>query len=481
MADAARADVTSSTDFAMRHRSAQVTFQNCATCHTGWLASSATSGTSSALWRPGLFHAMLATQPGSCVDCHLVSEPKAASSTQSSWTYLFASSTASNQGQWMNHGSAWVVGQDCFLCHATNAGTTGSAWLKSTSFHAKVANPLTCQECHGLTNGKGAVAGTGNNLPAGLVNSTTITKASSPTTTGVAPGTFDQISHTDFNVAGRDCRLCHTQAGTSSVVGVAGKEWAQANFHANFTASNPLTLSPTTGRCSNCHYSLKPGPAFTTYNHASVSSTVGTQDCSSCHSYPGTGTSTPNWLGATGTPQYIAVGGFVIPNPPASTTGTIQLGIATLPHPTLSGTTTCASCHTGGIGGTGAIGYDHASTLINTNCSACHETGSNLLAPVWNGTTTQSGGVGDTRPFTLTALNPSICNGTTIPRTPGSASLLGYHYAPSDCSLCHTTPKGIATGKTGATYTSVWKFKHPPKTGSTNVQPCSICHNNGCN
>ena len=40
--------------------------------------------------------------------------------------------------------------------------------------------------------------------------------------------------------------------------------------------------------------------------------------------------------------------------------------------------------------GKGATGYDHAPTLINTNCGACHEDGANLIGTPWNGATTSS-------------------------------------------------------------------------------------------
>ena len=97
------------------------------------------------------------------------------------------------------------------------------------------------------------------------------------------------------------------------------------------------------------------------------------------------------------------MGGFTIPAPPAAAP-TTQTGIANLPHPTVASGTSCATCHAGGAGGKQAIGYDHASALINAACSACHEAGSNLVGTAWNGHTTQAAGAGDTRPFTLTSI-----------------------------------------------------------------------------
>ena len=268
-----------------------------------------------------------------------------------------------------------------------SAKATGSAWSKSDSFHTVVTKATSCQECHGLTNGGGSVAGTKNNLPSGLTSSTMATSAATGSSTRIPAGTLAQISHADVNVSGHDCSFCHTQAGASTTAGIQGKEWAQATFHANFTSSaNPLVVNGTTGRCSNCHMNVKPGAAFTAQDHSSFTNASGSTDCSSCHSFPGTGTvSSPNWLGAGGgVPATIPVGGFMVSQPPA-TSATTQKGITNLPHPTVGSGVSCSSCHTGGAGGLGAIGYDHKSSLINSNCNSCHEAGSNLVGTKWNG------------------------------------------------------------------------------------------------
>jgi hypothetical protein len=464
MADAAVADVTSATSYRMQHRSTQVTTQNCQTCHTGALAQAATQTPTATQWKPGAFHASVATTPSACIDCHSVSRP--AQSTQSDLVYaLSLGGTASNGAQWMSHAASYVVGRDCAACHAAQAGT---AFSKSTRFHVTVA-PTTCRECHGLTNGGGAVPGTGNNMPATLTNSTTASTASADTSTGVPAGTLDQISHADVNVTGHDCNFCHTQVGPSSTAGITGKEWAQASFHVHFDAANPLVINGTSGRCSSCHMNVKPGAGFTPQDHSSFTSASGTTDCSACHSYPGTGTtSAPNWLGAAGgAPQYLNVGGFTIPRPPAGTVAT-QSGIANLPHPTV-GSNACTTCHATSAGGRGAKGYDHASALINANCAACHEAGSDLIGTIWNGATTQAAGAGDSRPFTLSSVVASRGNGTLTVTKPN-------HFYPVDCAQCHVKPSGIATITTGATYTSAWTFPH--NTGAmTNPSTCNLCHN----
>ncbi len=471
MADAARADVSSGALYAMAHQSAHLTQQRCDVCHTTALARSTGTPPASSAWNPGVFHASVATQPTACLDCHSGSDPTAP--TQSTVTYaLAAGATASNVAQWMNHASSEVVALDCARCHAGDARSSGAAWSRSTPYHASVATPGTCRACHGLANGNGSTIGTGNNLPVGLTSSSMVSSAASDPATGVPSGTHDQITHADVNVSGFDCNFCHTQTGPSSVTGIQGKEWAQASFHTRFSSATPLTMNGTTGRCSNCHMNVKPGAAFAAMDHSSFTNAAGSQDCSSCHAWPGTGTaSAANWLGASGAPQYIFVGGFTIPAPPAPTP-TTQPGIANLPHPGTA-TLACSSCHTGGVGGKQAIGYDHASTLINTNCNSCHETGTNLIGTVWNGATSQGAGAGDSRPITLTNL--------TATRGGDSCRLtVTNHFYPVDCSQCHQVPAGTGATTTGTGYTGAWTFPHNTA-AMTNPSTCQLCHSQpGC-
>jgi Cytochrome c7 and related cytochrome c len=472
MADATKADVNSGTNFTMKHGSTQLTFQTCQTCHPSAFAKGSSTPIAATLWQTGAFHGSVATQPSACIDCHSVSEPAAGAATQSAISYTLSSGgTSSNTGQWMNHGSGQVGGKDCVACHAADAKATGSAWSKADSFHAIVTKASTCQECHGLTNGGGSVAGTKNNLPSGLTSSTMATSAATGSSTGIPAGTLAQISHADVNVTGHDCGFCHTQAGVSTMAGIQGKEWAQAQFHANFTSSgNPLVVNGTTGRCSNCHMNVKPGAAFTAQDHSSFTNASGSTDCSSCHSVPGTGTvSAPNWLGVAGggVPATIPVGGFTISQPPA-TSATTQKGITSLPHPTVGTGVTCATCHTGGAGGVGAIGYDHTSSLINSNCNSCHEAGSNLVGTKWNGATAQGSGAGDTRPYTIASLVVSKSGSHTVSNSYS-------HFYPVDCRECHSVPSGNGLTTTGSAYTSAWSFPHK-ESNMTNSSTCNMCH-----
>jgi hypothetical protein len=475
MASGSLANVTSGVLYAMSHASTQLTFQTCTTCHTTALTSAPGAPYLATDWKPGAYHASVPAQPAACIDCHAVSEPLPNHSTQSSWTYTLAlGGTTTNSAQWMNHGAAPVAGADCVKCHAADAKAAVTTWSKSTQFHLAVTAPGTCQACHGLLNGGGAVVGTNNNLPVGVTNSSMLSTAPAGTNTGVPAGTFAQISHADVNVTGNDCSFCHTQAGISSSPAIQGHEWAQASFHTSFTASTPLLLNGGTGRCSNCHLNVKPGTSYTAQDHSGFTATS-TQDCSACHSWPGTGTSAaPNWKGATGTPLYITVGGFTIPAPPAATP-TTQTGIASLPHPTVTAPTTCATCHSGGVPGKMAIGYDHKSGLANSACNACHEAGTNLLGTPWNGATAQASGAGDSRPFTLTAVtaqrgsNGGTCNITAA-----------KHFYPVDCGQCHAAPAGTGPVTTGSAYTTAWLFPHT-QSKMTNPGTCNLCHvGQGC-
>ncbi len=466
------ADVASGTLYAMSHGSALVTIQRCDACHAAALAASAGTPVAATQWRPGAYHASVAPQPPACLDCHGVSVPAAA--TQSATVYVLGSgATATNGAQWMSHAASGVVGADCAACHAADAAS--GAWSRSTAYHANVAAPGSCQTCHGVANGNGSVAGTGNNLPFGLTDSTTLTTASADATTGVPPGTHDQIVHTDVNVTAHDCGFCHTQVGPSTALGVQGQEWAQASLHASFSANTPLVMDGTAGRCSDCHMNVRPGTSFTAQDHSAFTDAAGTQDCSTCHGWPGTGTpSAPNWLGGGAAPQYITVGGFTIPDPPASPP-TVQVGIPDLPHPSTA-TATCATCHAAGIGGKGAIGYDHASTLIATNCAACHEAGSDLVGTVWNGATSETSGAGDTRPFTLPSVRATFQGDSATETTPNHF-FLDRAGAQVDCRWCHVTPTGIGVATTGTAYSTAWAFQHPPQNPVLDF--CYQCHPNG--
>src|SRR5262249_12365625 len=118
-----------------------------------------------------------------------------------------------------------------------------------------------------------------------------------------------------------------------------------------------------------------------------------------------------------------------------------------------------------------AIGYDHASALISSNCGACHEAGSPFVGTRWNGATAQASGAGDTRPFTLTSVTATRSGNRLNVTYPN-------HFYPVDCKQCHAKPSGIATAQTGSGYTSAWTFPHASP-AMTNPSTCLMCHTNG--
>jgi hypothetical protein len=448
---------------------AQAALAACANCHPNSAAGN---------YVPGYLHAPLATlgksdptitQPKTCASCHSDAVPIG-----------FVGPTASKRtppsGPMKHDAVTWangkptttaLVSKECGLCHASSTGGSGENWATgkaggTTAYHVPLtvagqAQPSSCVDCHA------------NSTSTGTTNSNTPTSAQTGSSTGIAAGTMAQFTHADGNVSGRDCNLCHTQNGPSTQAGVQGKEWQQAKFHGVFTSGqNPPVLDKASGRCSNCHIAEKPGAAYTAYDHGALSNTPGSDDCASCHIFPGTGTlASPNWKGAAGVPPFIVVGGFPIPQPPA-TAPTTQAGINNLPHPTVATGTACTACHQTAAGGKQATGYDHKSTLINTNCNSCHEAGSNLVGTKWSGATTQGTGTGDTRPFTIVGL---------VPSTGGNRRALsqGYnHFYPVDCAECHLVPAGNGPVTTGAAFKSAWRFDH--KERRMQQSTCNMCH-----
>ena len=149
---------------------------------------------------------------------------------------------------------------------------------------------------------------------------------------------------------------------------------------------------------------------------------------------------------------------------------TLQAGIFNLPHPASgSGGFTCTSCHSSPTGGRKAIGYDHKSTLINANCDACHEAGSDLVSTAWNASTSAGAGAGDTRPFTLAGLVPSTKANTR------ALSNSFNHFYPVDCHECHDVPTGTGAASAGTAYRAAWRLDHT-EANMTNPSTCNMCH-----
>jgi hypothetical protein len=122
------------------------------------------------------------------------------------------------------------------------------------------------------------------------------------------------------------------------------------------------------------------------------------------------------------------------------------------------------------VGATNAVGYDHASALATTACSACHEAGSNLVGTAWNGATVQGSGAGDTRPFTLTSIvaHKGGAGGDSCTVTAPS------HFYPVHCGECHAVPGGTGAVTTGTAYATAWSFPHTESIMAYDT--CTLCH-----
>jgi hypothetical protein len=300
----------------------------------------------------------------SCVDCHIkpTVNPK----------------VSAIDAQHMSHASSSVP-NDCVACHISDlsAGVTPTLWSTSSGFHAGTNSNTSksgtvigsCQECHGLTNGGGATAGTNNDLPAALVSSTTLSTFPNGNST-----IFDQIDHRAPSVVGKDCNLCHTN------IGATGPKWKSAKFHAIVSVTGSSTA------CETCHANVQPSGLANGEMHSDGAHNT----CGSCHTNPaGTGSigstsNPPNWLGAAG-------------GMPATVTLTAPSASGwsnlTMPHPTPASGVTCAMCHGASIGKT-LIGWDHdnASLVNNTTyCAYCHLSGqANIASAGISGYTTVS-------------------------------------------------------------------------------------------
>ncbi|MHB8876868.1 MAG: hypothetical protein ACYC8T_24490 [Myxococcaceae bacterium] len=471
----AKADVTVPdaglpSTFTMKHRSTLVTLQACATCHAGALARSTTSPAAATLWKVGAYHASLTatTQPAACLDCHAASDPTGA--TQGTVVYALAQGgTPTNGGQWTNHTDAAVTGKDCATCHLADAKVSSSAWSRGTAFHAKVSNVTACAKCHGLTNGRGTVVGTNNNMPAGLNDTVTLT-----TSTAAAANTHDQIAHTDSNVTRFDCNVCHTQVGPSTAAGVQGKEWAKAAFHKNFTAARPLVLNGTTGRCSNCHLNVKPGTAYTKHNHSAYTGTS-TQDCSSCHSFPGTSSTTPNWLGASG--GHATTGSTAASALDCNTchgqAGSAQkrLTVSAASHRGgISNGNRCTSCHVNFAGFKDTVAnlkYSHTNATANVGgCVTCHPFAGGLYTTLTNTPALTRPTAPGGHQFSQSLSVTGSFDGDSFTSNHSNSGL-------TRCGSCHQYAATTAS-------TNVWTFKHRPSnpgiSNSKSTSGCSMCH-----
>ena len=289
-------------------------------------------------------------------------------------------------------------------------------------------------------------------------------------------GTHDQITHTDVNVTGHDCNFCHTQVGPlDGAPASQGKEWAQAKFHANFTAANPLVMNGTTGRCSNCHLNVKPGAGFAAQDHSALHQRVG-QRRTAARATRGRAPARPPRPTGSAPPaacrSYITVGGFPIPaaagrhgddadrhRQPAAPDGGARHGLHHLPR------------DRGGRQGRHRLrprldAHQHQLRLLPRGGQQPRRHGVERRdhapppAPATRG------------PYTLTSV---------VATKGGSKLTVTYpnHFYPVDCYQCHSAPSGIGDGHHRDRLHQRVDLPAHDQSKMTNPSTCVMCHTNG--
>ena len=88
-----------------------------------------------------------------------------------------------------------------------------------------------------------------------------------------------------------------------------GQEWKQATFHRNFHRGQPAGHQRHHRALQQLPLQREAGASYTAQDHSAYSATSAT-DCAACHGWPGTDTTTPNWLGAAGAHAATGSDGF---------------------------------------------------------------------------------------------------------------------------------------------------------------------------
>ena len=347
---------------AMDHATTQLTtaqLQNCTLCHQPVSAK-------------GIFHSALTAaniaQPTRCAECHLASAgpngfvgPDDTRRSPVTGPMLHDAKVWSLSAAQMARSNTALVTQDCAVCHKKPGNSWNGAAYHSTLGAANLGQPSSCLDCHA------------NSRPTGLTASDT------PSSSSVGAGLFAQMSHANTDTRPKDCNVCHTG-------GTVGSSWKNAGFHAH--VSNPAT------RCDTCHMGEKPTVVVSGFSHSGI----GTSDCKSCHTFPGTGVlgnanNPPNWKGAGGAvPQSISL---------APPTGT-NWGTLTVPHPSTTSRTgmNCATCHVNYNPNLSIKGYDHNAPVTGIKCVYCHTTNQQVVnsgVAITTRPTNHEGGVSPTR------------------------------------------------------------------------------------
>ena len=199
-----------------------------------------------------------------CKECHAAGQPTGivARSTLQPMQHgiIFASPATVAGGS-----AAGVKDLDCSTCHADPMGV-----FSDGIFHGNTASATLqdCVSCHYLTMADGPTA-------------------------DVQSGTAYRMRHTSAQMTFQSCTTCHPSAlANAANPTLAAESWQPGHYH------TVLAVQPTA--CNDCHTISVPAASLATFDHSAFTNVAGNRDCSDCHTFPGTGTTTtPNWLGAT--------------------------------------------------------------------------------------------------------------------------------------------------------------------------------------
>lgn len=312
----------------------------------------------------------------------------------------------------MDHGSYNTT--SCTTCH------TGSTYSNG-SFHANIGTqPTTCNNCH-TSALEGFILGSSINKP---------------------------IDHNHTSLSSKDCSTCHSSPSSTN----SNILFKDGSFHTK------LLTQPTS--CKECHSGkILDQPVWGTKDH----STIGSSDCISCHTFPGTGTTaTPNWKGAMAhTKTFLSSASNSCVSCHQLTGSSSSPMFA--PSPVLTGNVNKLFAHSisGSVNGSKSIS---AST-----CLGCHSAAAvNALGPSLdgNGIYTLTGGVKTQWVGTGTFSNHKFPSSVTYNASTGAITVTSSVLATS-CMPCHATQHSLY--RTG-TY---------PKYGCTTgtaAMDCVQCH-----
>ncbi|HWE23787.1 MAG TPA: hypothetical protein VG496_07575, partial [Myxococcales bacterium] len=434
----------------------------CSLCHR------LTSGWATAL----KFHASVAAQPSSCLDCHANSRP----------ALLTSANAALPAGVRFDHSTATG---ECATCHVSASFTS---WAGGKFHLSGSATPASCVSCHE------------GERPTSTSNWKSTTYATSP---------FDYATHGVLPGGTRlDCITCHAGPGTGAWGGT--QNWVGGSF--GHAASSDAGTT-----CIACHATQRPDLVLGETTAASLlpgnfdHAVKGTDDCFSCHQAtvaanayvnyfnPSSGTLPGgDWAGGVGAPdgvrdrlQDISIVAEV-PSYAGTSIVALKALAETLPMPmyhsnaSVPQSMSCDACHAGAATGNFYPGRLHSSlTTQPQTCIGCHASSVPLgfVGPLDGRRTPSSGemkhdavlwsnGVRTTTP--ATPQECSICHRSTT----AWVTALKFHASvaaqPTSCLDCHANSRPAVLTSANAALPAGVRFDHSTATGE-----CTTCHVSG--